>query len=170
MQDWDGIVAKYGPVAWSTALRMVSNREDAADVVQEAFVAAVRMSRRQEIRNWRALMIRLATVRAIDRLRSRGREKDRRTSGVDLCGHADENCDPTLAPEQAELAARLKMSLVELPPRQAKAFALRYLSDLSYREIAEEMGMEAGHVGALLHRARAKLRDLVSAQMPTPDA
>jgi RNA polymerase sigma-70 factor (ECF subfamily) len=169
MLDWDRIVARYGPVAWTTALRMVSNREDAADVVQEAFVAAVRMARRQPIRNWRALLIRLATVRAIDRLRSRGREKERRTNGVDLLLHPVEGCDPTLPPEQAELAARLKAALPQLPPRQAKAFALRYLSDLSYREIAEEMGMETGHVGALLHRARAKLRDLVSVQ-PAPDA
>ncbi|MFP4054723.1 MAG: RNA polymerase sigma factor [Phycisphaerae bacterium] len=166
MPDWDQIMADHGPVVWRTARRMVSNHEDAADVMQEAFVAAVRMARRQKVRNWRALLIRLATVRAIDRLRSRGRERGRRTDGVDLTIVAQDgnDVDPTRPVERQELVQRLRNALTDLPIRQAEAFSLRYLSELTYREIAEEMDMETAHVGALLHRARANLRDLLSRQ------
>jgi RNA polymerase sigma factor (sigma-70 family) len=49
--------------------------------------------------------------------------------------------------------------LTELPPRQAQAFCLRYLNDMSYRQIAKELGIKTNAAGVLLHRARAKLRE-----------
>jgi len=68
---------------------------------------------------------------------------------------------PDARAQDAELAARLLMGISRLPSRQAEAFCLRFLSDLAYDEIADELGIEANHVGVLLHRARSKLQGLM---------
>jgi RNA polymerase sigma-70 factor (ECF subfamily) len=59
------------------------------------------------------------------------------------------------------LAARgaLGQALTALPPRQRIALALRYVHDLTDREIAEALQCRRGTVNALLSRARAALRE-----------
>jgi RNA polymerase sigma factor (sigma-70 family) len=61
--------------------------------------------------------------------------------------------------QQKELTDGLRKSLSKLPLQEAQAFCLRYLNDMSYRDIANELGIKANAVGVLLHRARAKLRE-----------
>jgi RNA polymerase sigma factor (sigma-70 family) len=56
------------------------------------------------------------------------------------------------------LAARLRQSLSQLPQQEAQVFCLRYLSDMSYRQIAKELDIKTKTAGVLLHRARKKLR------------
>jgi RNA polymerase sigma factor (sigma-70 family) len=60
------------------------------------------------------------------------------------------------------LLQRLLQALVELPRQQAEALCLRYLAELEYREIAESLEINPNSVGALLHRARESLRQMLS--------
>ena len=60
--------------------------------------------------------------------------------------------------QQQELTARLRESLVQLPPAEAQVFCMRYMNEMSYRQIAKELGIKTNAAGVLLHRARAKLR------------
>ena len=46
MVNWDNIVAQHGPLVWRTAYRLVGCDADAADCYQEAFAAALLISRR----------------------------------------------------------------------------------------------------------------------------
>ena len=48
-----------------------------------------------------------------------------------------------------------------LPARQRAAIVLRYWDDLDEREIAEVLGCRPGTVGSLLHRAVARLREVI---------
>jgi RNA polymerase sigma factor (sigma-70 family) len=52
----------------------------------------------------------------------------------------------------------LRELLAQLPPREAQAFCLRYVNDMSYRQIARTLGLGTGAAGVLLHRAKTKLR------------
>jgi len=65
--DWQMIVKKHGPAVWQTAYRLLGNHTDAADCFQETFVSALKVSRKQRVRNFSALLVRLATMRAIDK-------------------------------------------------------------------------------------------------------
>ena len=67
--DWQKIIKKHGPSVWKTAYRLLGDCTDAADCFQETFICALEVSRRQHVRNFSALLARLATSRAIDRLR-----------------------------------------------------------------------------------------------------
>ena len=80
MPDWQEILRGDGPAVWQTAYRLLKHRADADECFQEAFLAALEVSRRGEVRNWRALSQRLVTARAVDRLRERSRRVLPRTA------------------------------------------------------------------------------------------
>ena len=62
-----------------------------------------------------------------------------------------------------ELLERLRAELAELPQRQAEVFCLVALEGLTYRQVAERMGLSATGVGMLLNRARKRLRKRLAA-------
>jgi len=155
--DWQIIIEKNGPAVWQTAYRLLGNCTDAADCFQETFVSALELSQRQRVRNFSALLIRLATTRAIDQLRRRFRQS-KSCVRDELAAMSSTNPGPLQMVQQQELAARLRESLTHLPPQEAQVFCLRYLNDMSYRQIAKALGIKTNAAGVLLHRARTKLR------------
>ncbi len=161
MPDWPEIVRQHSPAVWKTAYRLLGNHADAADCLQETFASALNVSRRQPVRHWPGLLQRIATHRALDRLRQRLRRTDREHDLDDWSEVASANPGPEQAAVNAELVARLRRALTELPDQQAEVFSLKYLSDMSYQQIAAELEIEGNAVGVLLHRARTRLRELL---------
>ncbi|MFC1635563.1 RNA polymerase sigma factor [Planctomycetota bacterium] len=161
MIDWNRIIKEHGPDVWQTAYRLLGNHADAADCFQETFVSALGFCRRQKVRNFSALLARLATARAIDQLRRRFRQVQSKTDFADCTVEECTNACPDQQAEQKELLEKVRQSLGELPPQEAQVFCLRYLNDMSYRQIAEQLGITTNSAGVLLHRARARLRESV---------
>src|SRR5436190_208510 len=142
MIDWEGILRRDGPTVWRTAWRVLGRSADADECFQETFVAALDYARQgRAVQNWRALLQRIATTRAIDRLRQRVRRQNRE----DLLDPDHDHPSPTRLPheqlESAELSATLRRALARLPDGQAEAFCLFHLEDWSYREIAESLSI-----------------------------
>jgi len=162
MPDWQEILRRDGPAVWQTAYRLLNNRADADECFQEAFLAALEVSRRETVRNWRAMLQRLAATRAVDRLRERYRRRshEQTTDWNSLPGSVP---PPSQAAEEAELAQHLRDALARLPARQAEVFCLHGLEGWSYAEIAEQLSLSTDTVGVLLHRARKRLRELLAA-------
>jgi len=159
--NWRIIVKKHGPIVWQTAYRLLGSDADAADCFQETFVSALKVSRRQRVRNFQALLVRLATTRAIDKLRQRFSNSQACTDAADLATVPSANPSPVQQAQMDELAERLRKALAKLPPQEAQVFCLRYLNDMSYRQIAKELGIQTNAAGVLLHRAKTKLRDFL---------
>jgi RNA polymerase sigma-70 factor (ECF subfamily) len=137
---------------------LLGNRADADEVFQEAFLAALEVSRRQPVRRWHALLTHLAAARAVDRLRRR-----RRYEAVpDWDAVVGPGAPPARAAEEAELSEWLRDALARIPTQQAEAFCLHCLEGWSYREIARQTGATTDAVGVLLHRARQRLRELLA--------
>lgn len=160
MIDWQAIIEEHGPAVWQTAYRLLGNHADAADCFQETFVSALNVSRRQRVQSFSALLTRLATARAIDQLRRRFRRSDCSRSPDDGSAVEDEAPCPAEQAQQRELAGRVRRLLDQLPAQEAQAFCLRYLNDMSYQEIAGALGISTNAAGVLLHRAKARLREL----------
>lgn len=161
--DWDELMRREGSAVWRTAYRLVRNEADADECFQEAFLAALELSSRQPVRNWPALLQRLATRRAIDRLRKRVR-RERRETKVDLATAEGTEANPSQQAEAAELAGALRSALAQLPARKAEVFCLRELAGWSNQQIADELGITANAVGVMLHRTRQELQDLLEMQ------
>jgi len=156
------IVEQYGGLVWATACRLVGNCADASDCFQETFLEAVKISRKEPVRDWSALLRHLAMARALDLLRVRCRQRDRTDAMADPDDMVSREADPGQEAEAAELAERLRAALGKLPHDQAAVFCLSCLDKLSYREIGERLGATTNAVGVLLHRARQRLRELLA--------
>jgi len=159
--DWQVIIEEHGRAVWQISYRLLGNHADAADCFQETFVSALKFCRRQRVRDFSALLARLATARAIDQLRRRFRRSNFETNLADpYCDEQTSRSDacPAQQLQQQELTGRLRESLSRLPQQEATAFCLRYLNDMSYQQIGTELGISTNAAGVLLHRARTKLR------------
>ena len=148
MVDWDAIVADHGSAVWAILWRLVDDRADVEECFQETFVAALKLSRRETVQSWPAVLCRLATARAMDRLRKRYRQVDRWRIEDDgngpEGGRLNEAASPRAGPEEqavaVELAERLRAALAELPERQAEIFCLHAICGWTYRELGQRMG------------------------------
>lgn len=160
MIDWDRIVEEDGPAVWRICWRLLCHRADAEEAFQEAFIAAVELSRREPLATPRAVLQHLATARAIDKLRARQRRRNRHEPVDDE--RLNEESAPGVSPSQSaiagELSEALRRALVDLPEKQAECFTLHAIEGWSYQEIAQRLSISIDHVGVLIHRARAKLK------------
>ena len=164
MPNWSEILSRDGSIVWQTAYRLLGNSADADECFQEACVAALAVSGRETVRDWRALLQRMAAARSMDRLRERYR-RTRREGPGDLAALTGSVPSPLQGAEAAELAGRLRKALTTLPPQQAEAFCLHALDGWSYAEVADQLGLSVDHVGVLLHRARKQLRERLVAHL-----
>jgi RNA polymerase sigma-70 factor, ECF subfamily len=164
MIDWEGIVAREGGGVWRRVYRLLGNRADADEVFQETFLAALSFSSRQVVESWGALLHRLATARAVDRLRQRQRRNSRQElADFDFVGGGE--AEPYQNAQAGELSERLRLALGRLPERQAEVFCLHALEGWKHEEIAKQMQITTDAVGVLLHRARSRLRELLAPLM-----
>jgi RNA polymerase sigma-70 factor (sigma-E family) len=126
------------------AYLLTGSQETAQDLVQDAFVAVHRSwSRVQEPRAY----LRRAVVNACTSHHRRAFRARR---------------PPVPPPATVELGAdELFDVLASLPARQRAAVVLRYWHDLDERQIAGVLGCRPGTVGSLLHRAIARLREVI---------
>jgi RNA polymerase sigma factor (sigma-70 family) len=114
------------------------------------------------VKNFPALLARLATSRAIDMLRARFRLESNKAINDYNSSALNNNPDPAKYAQKQELATQLQKALIKLPVPEAQVFCLRYLNDMSYRRIAKELDIKTNAVGVLLYRAKDKLKKSLS--------
>jgi RNA polymerase sigma-70 factor (ECF subfamily) len=161
MNELDAVVAAHSDAVWRTACRLLNDYNDALDCYQETFLAAVRLSQAGQVRHWRTLLVRIATRRAIDRLRQRY-QRENSSQDLDQLSLGQSAADaPDARAQGEELHEQVRRALAKLPPQQAEAFWLRHIEQLSPDEVAELMDLDPGHVRVLVHRAAGGLRELL---------
>ena len=161
MEDLDRIIAEHAESVWRAAYRLLGSTADADECMQDAFVEAFHVNRRMNVRNWGAMLRRIATMRALDYLRHRLAAKPQiagRTQCEDLPWAGD---PPSARAERGELRDLLRQALSRLPVQQAQIFCLRHIEEMSYEDIADQMQVSVNSVGAILNRARERLRELL---------
>jgi RNA polymerase sigma-70 factor (ECF subfamily) len=157
---------RYRLVAYRVAFRLLSNEADALDAVQEAFIKALThlpsFEGRSSFKTW---LLRVVSNASLDLGRQRGRHE---TLSMDALGRQSrEELEPfTLQEpgcdlERADLRHKLQEVLDQLPLAQRQTFVLHAEAELSYREVAEVLGISIGTVMSRLYYARRKLRDLM---------
>lgn len=161
MTDWKATIEEFGPAIWKRLFRIVGNEADASDCFQEVFLKAVRASRRKSIENMAGFLHVTATRCGIDCLRRRRNLPLYSTDAFDGEPACPQTADPSEPLTSGELAEALRAGLSMLPAAQAEAFALQVFDELSYCQIAEHMRIRENHVGVLINRARASLREIL---------
>jgi RNA polymerase sigma-70 factor, ECF subfamily len=161
MEDWEEIRRQYSPVVWATVYRILKNHDQALDCCQEVFLEAFERSEEDAVRNWPAFLRWLAVRRAIDRLRRvrRAAAHISRDFDVATCARGPEPCEEA---NFRELVERVRLETARLPGRQAEAFWLCCVEEMSYDEAAKQMNADTNYIGVLVHRARTRLRELLA--------
>lgn len=153
---------------YALALRLVNDREEAADLAQEAFVRAWQgLSSFQGESSFSTWVYRLATNVCIDYLRRQKRREevepvvslDDEESG--WAEPTDRESDPQLLLEKSERGKALAQGLDKLPDWQRRVLILRGLSGLSYQEIGKALDLDLGTVKSRVARARLSLRKIL---------
>lgn len=154
---FDSLVRLHTPRMYRVALRIVGNKTDAEDVVQEAWISA-----------WRALpgyrgdaapatwLYRVVSNAALGQLRGR-----RYTVPIDAVGAELLAADDSYCPERATVAgeqhAAVHRAVAELEPSQRVPLVLREFEGLSYEEVADVLDVSVSALRSRLHRARTAL-------------
>jgi len=152
---YDLLVTRHMRRAFSIAYRVLGQREDAEDLVQDAFLAALeKIDTFQEGRRFAPWFYRILVNRGLNARKSRSL---RQTEALpaDLSGPGD---SPLHHAERAELRERLETAMAALPDRQKTIVRLFELEGFTSPEIAEILEVSDGTVRWHLHQARQTLR------------
>ena len=156
------LVRRHRAPVYRLACAIVRDRDDAEDVVQEAFVRAYRsISRYDSGRDFAGWIKRITVNCAVSRLAERRR-------GLARTGRSDGGDGPSPAPNpdrhliSDELQSHVRQAIDLLPVRQRVAISLFSLEDMDLAETARAMGCTVGTVKSHLHRARAKLATMLA--------
>ena len=166
----DELFDRYRMTAYRVAHRLLGHEADALDAVQEAFIKALThlpsFQGRSSFKTW---LLRVVSNAALDLGRQRGR---RDMLSMDALGaRSREDLEPLVHPdpgfdlERADLRVKLNEALAQLPLPQRQTFVLHAEAELSYREVAEVLGISIGTVMSRLFYARQKLRCLLETWM-----
>ena len=159
------LLEQVRPRALAIALKVLRNREDAEDAVQEALVKAWKNIDRFEGRaSFTTWIHRIVMNTSLDILR-------RNTSRPDLAvtTEREDEEQPKLEPSHeitpehtvalGEMQLMVRAAVSRLAPVHQQAINLREFEDCSYDEIAETAGCPVGTVMSRLHHARHRLAD-----------
>ena len=150
---------RYAGLALAVALRILGDRQEAEEAVQDAiwqiWTGRARYDpARGRFRTW---LVMIARSRALDRVRRRATARAVREAAG----------DPALRPSRAtpefELARDMRESLAALPGEQREAIELAFYDGLTHDEIAARLGNPVGTVKSRIRRGLLELRSLLSA-------
>jgi RNA polymerase sigma-70 factor, ECF subfamily len=162
------LVELHKRIVYGLSIRLLQDAEEARDAAQETFVRAWgAMGTYDPAQPFAPWLLRIARNHCIDVVRrrlpaARRLELDRRTEEgerPELTDPAASRADEEL--ERAEVAATLGGAVAALPPNYREVIHLFHVEHMSYKEIAATMEIPIGTVMTWLHRARAKLRDML---------
>lgn len=167
-EAFEVLVREHQDRVFDFCLRMVGDREEASDLVQEIFVSVHQnLGKFREDSKLSTWIFRISKNQCINRLkylkrRGRGRSDEYGEVGEDvLSGAMGAPPTPDAALESARERARVQWAISQLEPDARMLVALRDIEGLSYEEIIDITELPEGTVKSRLHRAREKLADLL---------
>ena len=170
------LVKRYDRNVFRIAQHITQNREDAEDVVQDAFLKAyTNLQQFQEQSKFYTWLVRIAVNEALMKLR---RRRPERTVSLDEDIQTEDDSVPREVadwapnPEQnynqAELREILSRTIQGLPPGFRTVFILRDVEGLSTEETAEALELSVPAVKSRLLRARLQLRERLNRYFVKP--
>ena len=154
-------LTRYGGAVLSIARAYTLTAEDCQDLVQEILLqvwrSVPRFQGRASASTW---VYRVALNTALDWQRKERRRQALKHSMIEVESLAVAGLDEENQAAEREIVERLYAAIRQLPKTDA-ALVLLYLDDLSYRQIADVLGISESNVGVKLNRAKKALGVLI---------
>ncbi|WP_353948716.1 RNA polymerase sigma factor SigW [Sporolactobacillus sp. Y61] len=166
-QAFAELVDRYKNSVFNICFRMVGNRQEAEDLSQETFIRAYNHIDRFDInRRFSTWIFRIATNLSIDSLRRKKASVslDAEVPGTDglslntMLSDPDESSHPDKHLLRSETEQWVQHGIAQLPEKYRSAVVLKYIEELSLKEISEVMDLPIGTVKTRVHRGREMLR------------
>lgn len=168
LDAFNDLVTLYQELLFALVVRMVPDRDQAGDCVQEAFFSAyrnLRSFRGGSVRSW---LSRIAINAAMDTQRLRKRrpaEPYPELEDDSWQPPADASADPVTTALETERHRALNQALAQVTDDQRAAIVLFDIEGYDYAEIATLTGVSLGTVKSRIHRGRLALRGLLADQI-----
>jgi len=168
LDAFNDLVVCYQDQLFALIVRMVPDRDQASDCVQEAFFSAYRNMtgfRGGSVRSW---LNRIAINAAMDIQRARKRRPSQPYPELEdesWQPPAGEDADPVTTALTTERHRAINDALATITEDQRAAIVLFDVEGFDYAEIAEMTGVSLGTVKSRIHRGRLALRDRLSDRM-----
>lgn len=159
---WVILVKRYEKPIYNYALRMVSNPDDALDLMQETFISVNRsLENYRGEGSFKSWLFRIANFRCIEFYR-------RRKPTEDIDEIAKQESDPGFSPEhvlsQTQHSAQMLNLLARLPVEQKIVVELKFYQQFTFEEIAEQLNTSSNTVKSRLYSALAKLKQFLEVE------
>jgi RNA polymerase sigma-70 factor (ECF subfamily) len=157
---WETIVRQNWRKVFNVAYKFVGKHDEAEDLTQDIFLKIFKalntFDRRANFQTW---IISISRNLCIDHYRSVRKERQTIAREVDTGDLQPASSDrgPYHAAEHQDLRGLLRQGLQALPATLRTAVVLRDLQELSYQEIAEQLGLPEGTVKSRINRGRIEL-------------
>lgn len=155
---------RYRVILFGVLLRILNDRAEAEDVLQEVFLQVWRRAADFDENRGRPFtwLVTLARSRGIDRLRTlASRERVAQASAKDV---EEEVSDAASDAVRSEQRGVVNKALDQLPEEQKRLLMLAYFDGLTQSEIAKQLGAPLGTVKTRMRTGMIKLRELLSAR------
>ena len=154
------LVMPYSSRLYRMAFRLMGNREEAEDVVQEVYVKLWGM--RNELTKYNsieALAIRITRNLCLDQLRRRKVNLD--AMKAESLKEESRSVSPAEKLEKKEEAEMVHTLIAALPEPQRSLVHLRHLEGKEYEEISEMVNMNVNAIRVSISRARKQMREML---------
>ena len=155
---------RYRAILFGLLMRILNNREEAEDVLQEVFLQVWRKATDFDENRGRPFtwLVTLARSRGIDRLRTlAARERVAETSAREVSEYISDAATDAFKSEQRVLVTK---ALSQLPDEQKRPLMLAYFDGLTQSEIAARLGAPLGTVKTRMRTGLISLRELLAGQ------
>jgi RNA polymerase sigma-70 factor, ECF subfamily len=167
------LVERHQRRAFTIAVSLVRDEEDAREVVQEAFIRVYRgLSQFHGGSSFFTWLYRIVTNLSIDLIRRPARREQALEEVLEGAEMEDapstsfDRGDPFLALHRSELRLAIQKALDELPPYHRGVIVMREIQGMSYEEMAEAMQVSKGTIMSRLFHARRKLERALASLVP----
>jgi RNA polymerase sigma factor (sigma-70 family) len=161
---FNALMLPHMDAAYNLARWLTGNADDASDVVQESFLRAIRFFgsyRGGVARAWLLTIVRNTSLNWLAQKRNQKTVPLPDTGDEDhstIQELIDDKADPEFDLIQKQAAATMNQLIEALPVQYREVVILREIEELSYKEIAEVIGMPIGTVMSRLARARKAIQ------------
>ncbi len=156
--EFDNLVVTSGRKLYSQACRILGDREESEDAVQEVFVRLWKMKMKlDEYASVEALAVTMVKNYCIDQLRKR--KFIDQGGETAMTGLYDSAPSPQELIERQEATDIMIRIIEELPEQYREVIRMRDIEELSFEEIAEITGQNINNLRVSLSRARKNVRD-----------
>lgn len=165
----DELFRRHRDAAFGIAYRLVGSREDALDVVQESFIHVMRgiqaFRSQSAFRTW---LYRIVTHAALDYRRWRSHREaeslDAETA-VEPAATGPGQRTPQEEAADRDLHRAIDAALANISEKNRAALVLYALEGMSYKEVANVLGISVGTVMSRIFNARQRLRELLASEI-----